>query len=77
MSEEGKYGTWTGEGDIRATQALPDDAFEGETEVLGEQSIDDGIDGGIAVSQPEHHGEQEGMDTVWTEGACEVDCEEG
>lgn len=45
--------------------------------VLREQRINQWIDGRVAVSQPEQHGEDDGADTVPAEGPHDVHAEEG
>lgn len=45
--------------------------------VFGEQRINKGIDGRIAVSKPEQHGEYDGRHAVTAEGPHNVHAEEG
>lgn len=58
-------------------EARADDALEREPEVLGEERVDQRIDGAVAVAQPEEHGEEERGDALLAERADEVHGEEG
>lgn len=58
-------------------EALADDPLERETEVLREQGVYQWINCAVAVAQPEEHGKQQGIETVFAEGAYQVDSEKG
>lgn len=63
-------------------EALPaeaphDDPFEGLPEVTREESVDEGVDGRVAVPEPEEDREQGVVDAVIAEGPDEVHGEEG
>lgn len=54
-----------------------DDSLERLPEVTGEESVDERIDGRVAVAKPEENGEQCVVDAVIAEGPGEVHGEEG
>jgi len=58
-------------------EAPADDPLEGEAEVLGEQGIDHGIHGRVAVAQPEEHREEQRIHAVLAEWPDDVHGEEG
>ena len=57
-------------------EALADDLLEREAEVFGEERVYEGIDGAVAIAQPEHRGEHQGRDALLAEGAHYVHGEE-
>ena len=58
-------------------QAAADDALEGEPEVVAEQRVQAGVDGRVAVAQPEEDREDQRVDALDAERAHHVHREEG
>lgn len=57
-------------------EAPADDLFERKAKVFGKQRVDQRVDRRVAISEPEEHGEQQGVEAVLAEGAHQVDREE-
>lgn len=57
-------------------QAAADDALEGEPEVVAEQRVQTGVDGRVAVAQPEEDREDQRVDALDAERAHHVHGEE-
>lgn len=57
-------------------EAVADYLLEGETKVLAEEGVDAGIDGGVAVAQPEEYTEYRRMNAVRAKSSHEVHREE-
>lgn len=72
----GAASTHAGGSSSRAAEALTNDALEGEPKVLGEERIDHGIHGRVAVAQPEDDGEHGGVDAITAKRSNYVDREE-
>lgn len=58
-------------------QELAQDLLEGVPELPGEHGVDEGVDGRVAVAQPEDDGEGERGDAFVAEGRDQVHGEEG
>jgi hypothetical protein len=61
---------------LLGAEAAINDALEREAEVLREHRINEGIDGAVAVAEPEQNGKQNFVDAVVAERANEVEREE-
>jgi len=58
-------------------QAAADDALEGEAEVVAEERVQTGVDGRVAVTQPEEDREDQRVDALDAERAHHVHREKG
>jgi len=62
---------------LPGAEAPADDPLEGKAEVLGEQGIDHGVHGRVAVAQPEEHREEQRIHAVLAEWPDDVHGEKG
>ena len=56
--------------------AAPQQTAKSETEILGAERVDERVDGGVAVAEPEEDDEQNGRRAVDAENSEDVDAEE-
>jgi len=61
---------------LLSAQTLAENLLESEAEILAEEGVDAGIDGRVAVAQPEEDGKEHRRDALFAEGADDVHGEE-